>query len=269
MLPTDGTVVVTGASSGIGLELARRLSTEAGRLVLVARRRERLEALAAELVEFRPRLQVDIEAVDLSDLAATEALADRLANGPDPADVIVNNAGFGDRAFVEQADWSKLSRMIAVNVSALTLLTRRLVPGMVERGRGGVLNVSSALGVTWLPGVATYSGTKHYVGAFTRALRAELHGTGVVVTEVCPGPVRTEFEVVAENRTPIRVPRFMLIDAPQCAAEALHGFRRGRAIVYPGFANRWLMRLHAIVPETIYRFVAERFGARMRPQLPS
>src|SRR5690606_15692425 len=126
-------------SSGIGLELARRLATEATRLVLVARRRARLEELADELVAFRPRLRVDVEAVDLSDLAATEALADRLAGDPDPPDVLVNDAGFGDRSFVEHADAAKLQRMIAVNVTALTLLTRKLVPGMVERGRGGVL----------------------------------------------------------------------------------------------------------------------------------
>jgi hypothetical protein len=268
MPPTDGTVVVTGASSGIGLELARRLSTEASRLVLVARRKQRLEELAHELVEFRAGLEVDVEAVDLADLAATEALADRLAVGSDPADVIVNNAGFGDRSFVEAAQWDKVARMIAVNVAALTLLTRRLVPGMIARGRGGVLNVGSSLGQVWVPGIAAYGATKHYVAAFTQALRAEVHGTGVVVTEVRPGPVRSEFEVVAENRTPIRVPRLLLIDASQCAAEALRGFRRHRAIVYPGLGNRWLMRLQSIVPAAIYRFLAARFAAQMRPQLP-
>jgi hypothetical protein len=266
MPPTHGTVVVTGASSGIGLELTRRLSTEASVLVLVARRKQRLEELAHELVAFRPGLRVDVEAVDLADLAATEALADRLATGA--ADVIINDAGFGDRSFVELARDDKLARMIAVNVTALTLLTRRLVPGMVERGRGGVLNIGSALGQTWLPGVAAYSGTKHYVAAFTQALRAELHGTGVVVTEVRPGPVHTEFEVVAESRVPLRIPRMLAIDASQCAAEALRGFRRHRAVVYPGLANRWLMRLQAIIPAAIYRFVAARFGASMRPQLP-
>jgi short-subunit dehydrogenase len=235
----------------------------------VARRKQRLEELADELRSFRPSLRVDIEAVDLSDLAATEALADRLANDDDPTDVIVNDAGFGDRAFVERADPEKLDRMIAVNVVALTLLTRRLVPGMIERGRGGVLNVGSVLGQSWLPGNAAYAGTKHYVAAFTQALRAELHGTGVVVTEVRPGPVRTEFAVVAGPRAPVTMPSLLVIDAAQCAAEALRGFRRGRAVVYPGFFNRWLMRLHALVPASVYRFVAARMAASTRARLPA
>jgi len=250
--PLDGSILVTGASSGIGEALAHRLARRARRLVLVARRAERLEALAERLTADHPHLQVEVRPCDLSDAEARAELLEQLGAG-EPIDVLVNNAGFGDQSLVEHAQWERLERMIALNVLGLTALTRGLLPSMIERGRGGVLDISSGLGLAHLPGMAVYVGTKHYVTGFTEALRAEVASQGVVVTQVCPGPVHTEFHDLTHNTTGQRSPGFATISADQCAAEALAGFERGRAMVVPGLVIRTLLRLHAITPRWLWR----------------
>lgn len=261
--PLDGSVLVTGASAGIGEALARRLAQDARRLVLVARRDARLQALASELRAARPSLVVDVHACDLGDAEARERMIDAVeADGP--IDVLVNNAGFGDQSLFEHSRWDKLERMLSLNVVALTHLCHRLIPGMVERGRGGVLNLSSGFGLSWLPGLAVYVGTKHYVTGFSEALRAEVGGQGVVVTQVCPGPVLTEFHEMAQNTTGQRPPRFVMISAEQCADEALHGFARGRAIVVPGFFIRNLLRVYGVTPRWLWRPLATRIVRPMR-----
>ncbi|MBC8072095.1 MAG: SDR family NAD(P)-dependent oxidoreductase, partial [Deltaproteobacteria bacterium] len=203
--PLDGIVLVTGASSGIGRALARGFARTAAQLVLVARREDRLRELAP-----RPELRVHCWACDLADEPATLALARRALAELGGVDVLVNNAGFGDQNFLEHAQWPKLASLIAVNVTAPTLLCQQLLPKMVERGRGGVLNVSSGFGITYLPGVAVYAASKHYVTGLSDALRAELAGTGVSVTQVLPGPVATEFLGVAEGSAPWTPPGFVL-----------------------------------------------------------
>lgn len=248
--PLDGHVLVTGASSGIGREIARLLAPQATSLVLVARRRGRLEALSQELMAAYPELSVTVAACDLGDSESLEAFVDGLGQ----VDVLVNNAGLGDIALFEHTSWDKLSAMVRVNVTALTYLTHRLLPGMLERKRGGVLNVSSGFGVTVMPASAAYCGTKHYVTAFSESLRMELVGTGVVVSQLCPGPVATEFESVAGNPTGMKVPWWFELSVERCAAAAVRGFARGRARIYPGvipaiaiamgaWTPRWLLRL--------------------------
>lgn len=261
--PLHGTVLVTGASAGIGEALARLFAREAGRLVLVARREDRLHALASALREQRAELTVEVHACDLTDADARTRMLDTVEQGG-PIDVLVNNAGFGDQSLFERGRWDKLERMLALNVVALTHLAHRVLPGMVERGRGGLLNISSGFGLSAFPGVAVYVGTKHYVSGFTEALRAEVGSQGVVVTQVCPGPVLTEFHEVSENTTGLRPPRFAAISAEQCAAEALAGFSRGRALVVPGFVIRALLRLHAITPRWLWRRVTRRMAGVMR-----
>jgi len=255
--PLDGSVLVTGASSGIGEVIARMLAPRARRLVLVARREERLQALADELRAAHPRLEVEIQCCDLVDPRARRELLEALDAGS-PIDVLVNNAGFGDQSLFERAQWTKLDRMIALNIGALTQLVHHLLPGMIERGRGGVLNISSGFGLSWVPGLAVYIGTKHYVTGFTESLRAEVIGQGIVVSQVCPGPVLTEFHDVTENTTGQRPPRFVMITAEQCAREALRGFERGRAIIVPGFYIRNLLRLDAITPRWLWRRLLTR-----------
>lgn len=266
--PLQGTVLVTGASAGIGEALARRIAASAQRLVLVARREDRLRALADVLRRDRPELSVEVRACDLADAAARERMLDAVEEGG-PVDVLVNNAGFGDQSLFEHGRWDKLERMLALNVVALTHLTHRLLPGMVRRGRGGVLNVSSGFGLTSFPGVAVYVGTKHYVTGFTDSLRAEVADRGVVVTQVCPGPVLTEFHERTENTTGMRPPGLVAISADQCAAEALAGFARGRALVVPGVYIRNLLRLYAITPRWLWRLITARLGRRMRQHAAS
>ncbi len=258
--PLSGTVLITGASAGIGRAIARRVCAEARHVILVARRTERLETLADELRQVRAGVEVDVITCDLAAPTDVEALCDRLIE-QGGVDVLVNNAGFGDRASLEEADVTKLQRMIAVNVSAVVVLTRRLVAGMVERGHGGVLNIGSVLGHITQPGVATYAGTKHFIAGFSDALRAEVASAGVTVTEVCPGPVATEFRAVAGGGGS---PDALRIDAGQCAEEALRGFRRGRAVVYPGRAVRWMMRLVRLLPQCVLRWLMARSGERSR-----
>ena len=260
--PLDGVVLLTGASSGIGEAMARQLS-EARVLVLVARRRERLEALAAEL----PRAEV--RACDVGDLEALEALVAGVEADHGGVDVLINNAGLGDIGLTEVAPMDKLTAMVDVNVRGLTFLTRRVLPGMLERGRGGVLNVSSGFGLTWLPCSATYLGTKHFVSAFSESLRSELHGTGVVVTHTCPGPVATEFESKAGNPTPWKVPSLLEISAEQCARESLAAFRRGRPMTIPGWIAWWLITMGRLTPDWVARLLYWPLGGALRRSLAS
>lgn len=266
--PLEGIVLVTGASSGIGREMARRIATSARMLILVARREDRLVELRDELKMAHRGLDVRVFPCDLADLGATAAMLDAVRDQAGSVDVLVNNAGFGDRAFFEATQWSKLEEMIAVNIRSLTYLTRRLLPPMIERGAGGILNVSSTLGITYVPGIAAYGATKHYVTAFTHALRAETADTGVVVTQVCPGPVATEFEEIADNRTALSVPGFLQIDAAQCVEESLRAFRRGRAVVYPGLVNRVMVLASLLTPALVYRWIAALMARDLRRKVP-
>ena len=187
--PDGGTVLITGASAGIGLELARQLAPRARALVLVARRAERLEGLKDELSAKHPGLVVRTEPCDLTDPNAVDALSGHQLEDFGAIDVLVNNAGAGIQGLYEKSDWERIYSLIRLNVVALALLTRRLVPAMVARHRGGVLNMNSGAGVAIMPGMAAYVGSKHFVTGFTETLRAELDGTGVVVSQALPGPV--------------------------------------------------------------------------------
>ena len=190
--------LVTGASAGLGGEFARQLAARGvKRLALTARRAERLEQLRGELA--RPGLQVDCFPADLaSEDAATHLMADLDSAGFVP-DILINNAGFGDVGNFEDAEPAKLESMLAVNVVALTRLSRWAVPGMVQRRRGWICNVGSSAGMLPLPQFAVYAATKAYVNSFSEALRLEVRATGVKVMALCPGPVETEFGQVASR----------------------------------------------------------------------
>lgn len=251
----DGNILLTGASSGIGRAMAYELASEAKSIVLVARRKSRLEELKEALLAKHPKLQVLVKPCDLSDIEKVGALLDELEEELESIDILINNAGLGDICALELSEWEKLDRMIKLNVTALTYMTRRVVGPMRERGKGGILNISSGFGLTFMPGVASYAGTKHYVTAFNECLRCELAGTGVVVTQICPGPVDTEFEAVAGNPTGQEVPGFVLISAEHCARASLRAFRRGRALSTPGFVAWLLITLGATTPRFVLRFI--------------
>jgi short-subunit dehydrogenase len=266
--PIDGgTVLVTGASAGIGRELAVQLAPRAGALVLLARRARRLEELRAGLLARHPRLQVLILPVDLSDENDVDRAVADAGEQAGAVDVLVNNAGVGREGLADQADWPRVRAVLRTNVLAVAQLTTALVPAMVERGRGGVLNMGSGAGLTVMPAAAAYSASKHFMDGFSEALRADLAGTGVVVvTQVCPGPVDSEFDQVAGSAGGMTggPPQFLRISAAQCAREALAGFDRGAPLVFPGRAYRMAMRALPLLPRGLSRRQAARSATRLR-----
>lgn len=257
-------ILVTGASSGIGREMARILAAQGAKsLVLVARREEQLEALKRELIQAHPNVAVYLYPCDLSDLTAIDHLLHFVSREVGAVDILINNAGMGDYTLFENASWAKTERMLKLNIMGLTYLTHKLIPPMIALGRGGVLNVSSVLGLVFMPGMSGYAATKHYVTAFTEGLRLELKGTGVLVGQVCPGPVETEFAEVAGNRSESdHAPSWAMLGARQCAEEALQGFAAGKAMVVPG-AMRWVAGLLGLLPRQVKR---QAFG-NMRKSL--
>ena len=246
-------VLITGASSGIGRALALQIAHRARAIALVARRKDRLEELKSELLTRNPSLRVVVSAADITKPEARDAMLAAVEAEVGPVDVLVNNAGFGDLGVFDRADWEKNERMIALNVTALTHLTHRVVRGMVARGRGGILNVSSGWGLTFGPGLSVYIGTKHFVTGFTEGLRLDLAGTGVRVTQVCPGPVATEFNDTVGNFTGMSPPGLVEISAERCARAAIRGLDRGRALVVPGLLIRLILFLGTKTPRFILR----------------
>jgi len=261
-----GTALVTGASAGIGRELAIQLAARAGTLVLVARRAERLDQLRTELVARHPQLKVLVLTADLSDEGDVAGLLARVSEQIGHVDVLVNAAGVGASGLFDRTEWSRTRQVLRTNVFAMAQLSAALVPGMVANGRGGVLNIGSGAGLTVMPAAAAYTASKHFVDGFSEALRVDLAGTGVVVTQVCPGPVDSEFDEVAGSAGGMTgsPPPFMRISAAHCAREALAGFDRGAALVFPGRAYRMMMRLLPFLPRRLRRWQAANYAARLR-----
>lgn len=229
--------MITGASSGLGEEFARQLAGRVDRLLLVARRGERLEAIAADLRVKFPAISVMVIPADLSDAAEREGVVERAADGGFAPDLLVNNAGLGDYGEFATAEWGELKAMLDLNVTALTHLIHLVLPGMKNKGGGWILNVSSLAGTLPIPDFAVYAATKAYVSSFSEALRIELAEKNVGVTYLCPGPVKTEFGEVAKrtgsDREMPTSPSFY-VPKEQVVREAISGLDRGRARVFPG-----------------------------------
>jgi len=234
-MPTE-TALITGASSGIGEELARLFAKDRSNLILVARSREKLEQLATELRRDHG-IQVEVLPGDLAEVAAPQAIFDDLAAKGISVDVLVNNAGFGSAGPVADLPVQQQIDMIQVNVTALTHLTRLFLPGMIQSGHGGILNVGSTAGFQPGPYMAVYYATKAYVLSFTEALAEELAGTAIKVTCLAPGATATGFAALANMENSLLF-RLGTMDARTVAAIGYRGFRRGKVIVIPGLKNR-------------------------------
>jgi short-subunit dehydrogenase len=245
--------LVTGASSGIGEAYARALRRRGERLVLVARREERLEALARELGGEDWALPVP------SDLATPDAAA-RLWKHIDErslaVDLLVNNAGLGHTAPFERQPLEVLRAMIDVNVRALVELTHAVLPGMRERGRGRIVNVASNAAFQPVPFLSVYAATKAFVLSFTEGLAEELRGSGVHVQALCPGLTRTEFLEVAGTHRGLKVTRTPMMTADEVVEASLEGLDRGRLRVIPGRINRLAVLAQRFVPVAVPRRVA-------------
>jgi uncharacterized protein len=230
--------LVTGASSGIGTAVARELASRGHAIGLVARREERLRSLATELATDHG-VQAEAIACDLSEVEERDRLTQELRESGRAVEVLVNNAGFGHQADFATSPTERMIGMVRINVEAVVDLTGRFLPGMVERGRGSVINVASTAAFQPLPGSAVYAASKSFVLSFSEAIRTELRGTGVSVTAVCPGPVRTEFtEVAGVPGVEERTPGAFWMSAEDVARHAVDGAERDRRVVVPGVLNR-------------------------------
>jgi uncharacterized protein len=246
------TALVTGASSGIGREIVRHLAPHTETLIIVARRVERMQSLAKELGTAHPHVRVVVEECDLSNTQAISAVGRRLEAIGLEVDILVNNAGFGENTLFETSDWNRTRQIIDVNVTAVVQLTHALVSGMVRRGHGAVLNIGSGAGHAAMPNAAVYTGSKHFIRAFSESLRAQLKGTGVTVCEAAPGPVKTDFDQIAGiGGEAIPGQSLLRITAAQCARDIVRGLERGTAVIYPGRTYRWLMRLQSLMPRRL------------------
>ena len=265
------TALITGASAGIGREIARQLAPLAGSLILVARRTDRLESLRIELLEINPTLRVECHTVDLSVPAQVDALCRTLTENSVELDFLINNAGFGDSGPFETSEWTKIERMLQVNIVALTALCHRLIPLLRWHRPGAILNVSSIASLLPIPNLGVYAATKAYVSSFTEALRAELRGTGISVTHLCPGPVDTEFQNVAGRAgEPERkhAPDWVKVPVAQVARAALRAVSRDKARVVPGFWMMMAPAFLALIPLFLLRFVyASSIRPACRPEL--
>ena len=245
------TVVITGASSGIGADLARRLAERGYNVTLVARRRERLEELAGELREAHD-IHVDVETCDLGDDGARTRLANKLSSGEREVVGLCNNAGFGNLGNFLDNELDQELDVVRLNVEAVLHLTGALLPRMVEQGAGAVLNVASTAAFQPLPGFATYAASKAFVHSFSEAVHSELSGTGVSVTSLCPGFTRTEFEQAAgAEDAAAKLPGFTWMESDDVARQGIEGMLAGKRTVVPGVLNKAVSTSGRFVPRTV------------------
>jgi uncharacterized protein len=243
--------LVTGASSGIGAEFAKQLSQRGYEVILVARRAERLDRLAAELTGSAHVIACDL-ASDVSSLPG------KIAELGLDVDLLVNNAGFGTHGRFTEIDPARDAEQVRLNCEAVVTLTHAFLPGMLERRRGGVITVASTAGMQPIPYEATYSASKAFARTFSDALNGELRGTGVRALSVNPGPVPTEWQQVAGYEPDYLPPVPGKISAAQVASESLRAFDRGRRSIIPGAVIRWYMRINKPAPLTVKLRVVER-----------
>jgi short-subunit dehydrogenase len=248
---TGGAAVVTGASSGIGTEIARGLAARGHAVILVARREERLRTLATEL-EADHGVDALAIACDLGDPGERDRLESELGKTGRKVEILVNNAGYGSRGRFAQNSRERMVGMVNVNVEAVVDLTARVLPGMIERGRGCVINVASNAAYQPMPGGAVYAASKAFVLSFSEAIHAELKGAGVQVTAVCPGPVKTEFaDAAGMEGVEETAPELVWTPVEEVAKVAIEGAERGKRVVNVGMVSR----VTAIVGQHSPRFI--------------
>ena len=234
----DSTCLVTGASAGIGAEIARELARRGLGVTLAARREEKLRELAEEL-SGEHGVRAETISVDVSDKDARRRMKSELEDRGLTVEVLVNNAGYGSGGKFIRLDPDSEAEMIRLNVEAVIALTGSFLPEMVERGRGAILNLASLIAFQPVPFQATYGATKAAVLSFSEAIHEELRGTGVTITAVCPGPVRTEFgEQGGFGGADDKIPGFMWLEPDKVAVDAVDGLANGERVVVPGALNQ-------------------------------
>jgi len=254
-----GLALITGASSGFGAEFARLFAADGHDVVLVARRRDRLDALAREL-EAGGRTRAHVIELDLGKPDAVPTLMTTLeAQGLDGLEFLVNNAGFGTSGPFAQSDPAAEAQLIQVNVAALTALTRAVLPGMLARRRGRILNIGSTAGFQAGPDMATYYASKAFVNIFTEALAHELRGSGVTATVSCPGASATEFAAVAGTSKSWLFKLGAASPRTVCR-QAYRAMLRGRVMIIHGPKNWLLIQSQRIAPRALVRAITARLN---------
>jgi len=260
------TVLITGASAGIGREFARQLAPAVNTMILVARRNDRLEALELELKIINPHLEIYCRQLDLRDQPALEKFCNWLDESGLSVDLLVNNAGVGDRGAFIDSEWERVHAMLHVNIETLTYLTYRILPSMRKSGCGAILNVSSVASLVPVPHLAVYAATKAYVTSFSEALRAELRHANISVTSVCPGPVPTEFSDVASRGPQTNVTsvgqELFSVPVQEVVRRALAAVSKDRARVIPGFWVNLAMTITVFLPMFLKRLILNAQAAR-------
>ena len=256
----ERTVLVTGGDRGLGFALCAAL-LKGGWHVFAGQYMPEWHELAGLMNEYPQTLY--ILPLDVSSRESVQAVAETVSEHTDHLDVLINNAGLGDLGPFATSDPIRNEQIMLVNMMALTSLTRHLLPQMIARKRGGILNVSSSAGFLPIPNFAIYAGTKAYVTSFSEALRAELRGTGVSVCALCPGPVHTEFQEVAKRSGGQREdgPEFVHVSVEQVVRDSLAGLEADRPLVIPGLPMKIGMFLVRITPMSILRW-ASRFSPK-------
>ena len=246
--------LVTGASSGIGREIARQLAADGTELVLVARNEQRLQELASEV-----DVACEVLVADLGDPAELSYVEERLRDTNASIDLLVNNAGFGNTGPLTSLDVDAESAVVEVNVIAVHRLAIIAAHRMAGEGRGGILNVSSMAGFVANPTSATYGATKSFVTAFSEAIHADLRPSGVHVTALCPGFTRTEFQDRADYDVS-GLPDAVWQSAEEVAAAGLAGVAANRTVVVPGVQNKIGASMIQALPRSVVRFAVDRFS---------
>lgn len=253
-----GTALITGASAGLGRDFAQLFAADKHDVVLVARRRERLEALAGEL-QTRHGITATVLAADLAAPGAAREIADAARAGGRTIDFLVNNAGFGAVGAVADTDPQRLAEMVQVNVMALLELTRLLLPDMLARRSGRILNIGSTAGFQPGPFMATYYASKAFVNSFSEGLAYELRGTGVTATLSCPGATATEFAAHAGNDRSLLF-RLGAADSATVAREAYRAMHAGRRLVVHGATNKLGVQALRVGPRALVLALAARLN---------
>jgi uncharacterized protein len=255
--------LITGASSGIGWELAKLFAEDRQALVLVARRKKRLEELGRDLTAAFG-VAVRVIAKDLADPKAPGEIFQELSGEGVSIDALVNNAGFGVYGLFSQTDLAKELAMIQVNVTAVTHLTKLFLPAMLERRNGRILNLASTAAFQPGPLMAAYYATKAYVLHFSEAIANELDGSGVTVTVLCPGPTETEFQKDAGLEETRLFTGPLVTDARSVARAGYEGMRKGHRIVIPGIGNKLLVQTVRLTPRRLVTTVARRIQEKRK-----
>jgi uncharacterized protein len=254
------TALVTGASGGIGEDLARLLATDGRNVVLLARSGDKLQALADELIRAH-KIDATVLAADLSAPGAASEVSRTLAGRSITVDILINNAGFGTSGEFARDDPRELQRMLQVNIVALTMLTREFLPGMLGRGRGRILNVASTAAFQPGPLMAGYYASKAYVLSLSEALAEETAGTGVTVTCLCPGPTRTGFQERAGMQEARLFQVLGVMQSADVARAGYAGMMAGRRLVIPGLMNKIGVHSVRVTPRVVVAKILKSLNA--------